>query len=194
MVRAERNSIIDRYRQLLNQTDSRRDLNRRWVFLGTDGWGKKWYPVKNFGRAAINAITIAPKLYLISGSIFIAFLSSQENGEKRIDRLCRLEFDDYFQNLIPSKNTRNPWFREYWEETYQCKFPQTPATRFNQNFTHPCSGCSRSIRSSVHRESRSSRCLRCPIECHGTLFSRRLRALCGRCGVRSEHGNSNSDR
>jgi hypothetical protein len=55
------------YRQILNQTTSRKELTGRWVFLGTDGWGKKGYPVENFGRAAINAITIAPKLYLISG-------------------------------------------------------------------------------------------------------------------------------
>jgi hypothetical protein len=54
-------------RQILNQTASRNEFNGRWVFLGTDGWGKKRYPVENFGRAAINAITIAPKLYPIAG-------------------------------------------------------------------------------------------------------------------------------
>ncbi|CAF4439567.1 unnamed protein product, partial [Adineta steineri] len=63
---------------------------------------------------AINAITIAPKLYLIP------------------------EFDDYFTNLTPSKNTRNPWFKEYWEETYKCKFIETPDTIFNRNFTRTC--------------------------------------------------------
>ncbi len=52
----------------------------------------------------------------------------------------RIEFDDYFKNLIPSKNLRNPWFREYWEETYKCKFPQTPRTIFNQNYTRLCLG------------------------------------------------------
>lgn len=54
-------------RQILNQTSLRKELTGRWVFLGTDGWGKKRYPVENFGHAAINAITIAPKLYPISG-------------------------------------------------------------------------------------------------------------------------------
>jgi hypothetical protein len=121
-------------RQLLNQTSSRKELNGRWVFLGTDGWGKKRYPVEHFGRAAINAITIAPKLYLIPGM-------------KKIDPLFQIrrvsflaEFDDYFQNLIPSKNTRNPWFREYWEETYKCKYQGTPKTIFNQNYTRLCTG------------------------------------------------------
>ncbi|CAM4742235.1 unnamed protein product [Rotaria magnacalcarata] len=105
----------DSVRQILNQTSSRKQLNGRWVFLGTDGWGKKSYPLGNFGRAAINAITIAPKLYLIS------------------------EFDDYFNSLSPSLNTRNPWFREYWEETYKCKFEESPKTFFNQNYTRICS-------------------------------------------------------
>jgi metabotropic X receptor len=51
-----------------------------------------------------------------------------------------LDFDEYFNNLIPSKNTRNPWFVEYWEETYKCKFQHTPITIFNQNYTRLCSG------------------------------------------------------
>ncbi|CAF1250304.1 unnamed protein product [Rotaria sp. Silwood1] len=105
----------DCVRQILNQTSSRHELLGRWVFLGTDGWGKKWYPVENFGRAAINAITLAPKLYPISA------------------------FDEYFKNLTPSKNTRNPWFVEYWEETYKCKFDHTPTTIFNHNYTRSCS-------------------------------------------------------
>ncbi|CAF3528754.1 unnamed protein product [Rotaria socialis] len=105
----------DSVRQILNQTSSKSKFNGRWIFLGTDGWGKKWYPVENFGRAAINAITIAPKLYLIS------------------------EFDEYFKNLTPSRNTRNPWFVEYWEETYKCKFEHTSKTIFNQNYTRLCS-------------------------------------------------------
>ncbi|CAF1320134.1 unnamed protein product [Adineta steineri] len=105
----------DSVRQILNQTASKTELNGRWVFLGTDGWGKKWYPVEDFGRAAINAITIAPKLYPIA------------------------DFDEYFTKLIPSKNTRNPWFIEYWEETYKCKFDHSPKTIFNQNYTRLCS-------------------------------------------------------
>ena len=51
-----------------------------------------------------------------------------------------LDFDEYFNNLLPSKNTRNPWFVEYWEETYKCKFEYTPTTIFNQNYTRSCSG------------------------------------------------------
>ena len=58
-------------RQILNQTSSKSEFLGRWVFLGTDGWGKKGYPVESFGRAAINAITIAPKLYPVMGESFV---------------------------------------------------------------------------------------------------------------------------
>ena len=128
-------SSIDPSRQILNQTASGHERYSRWVFLGTDGWGKKLYPVQNFGRAAINAITLAPKLYLISGSD-----RCTTSGDKLVSLSSAIEFDEYFNNLLPSKNTRNPWFREYWEETYQCKFAETPITRFNQNYTRECSG------------------------------------------------------
>lgn len=108
------------------------------MFLGTDGWGKKWYPVENFGRAAINAITIAPKLYLIPGKNKLYII--KEDFFQAVPCFLFLEFDDYFNNLKPSVNTRNPWFREYWEETYKCKFEETPRTFFNQNYTRTCTG------------------------------------------------------
>jgi len=55
------------FRQILNQTSSKTELISRWVFLGTDGWGKKGYPVAGFANGAVNSITIAPKLYPIAG-------------------------------------------------------------------------------------------------------------------------------
>ena len=30
------------------------------------------------------------------------------------------EFNDYFKNLRPQTNTRNPWFLEYWQEQFNC--------------------------------------------------------------------------
>ena len=32
------------------------------------------------------------------------------------------EFDDYFKKLNPINNERNPWFPEFWEEHFQCKW------------------------------------------------------------------------
>ncbi|CAF0750522.1 unnamed protein product [Didymodactylos carnosus] len=104
----------DSVRQLLNQTSSHKESKRRFIWIGTDGWGSKTYPVENFGKAAINAFTIAPKLFPIK------------------------EFDTYFNLLRPSTNVRNPFFIEYWEQTFKCKFNNTPITIFNENFTRIC--------------------------------------------------------
>ena len=32
-------------------------------------------------------------------------------------------FEDYFLNLTPEMNARNPWFGEYWEDFFQCRLP-----------------------------------------------------------------------
>ena len=31
-----------------------------------------------------------------------------------------VEFNEYFKNLKPHTNTRNPWFKEFWEEQFNC--------------------------------------------------------------------------
>jgi hypothetical protein len=30
------------------------------------------------------------------------------------------DFDEYYFNLNPYTNTRNPWFREFWQERFNC--------------------------------------------------------------------------
>jgi len=37
------------------------------------------------------------------------------------------QFDDYVRNLTPESNKRNPWFAEYWEETFNCSLSATGA-------------------------------------------------------------------
>lgn len=35
------------------------------------------------------------------------------------------DFDDYVSRLTPDSNSRNPWFREYWEQVFSCRLPHT---------------------------------------------------------------------
>ncbi|KAL8614715.1 hypothetical protein ACOMHN_066452 [Nucella lapillus] len=49
-------------------------------------------------------------------------------------------FKDYFLNLRPGHNTRNPWFVEYWEQHFACKYPGSAPTPFNQNYDRVCTG------------------------------------------------------
>jgi len=30
------------------------------------------------------------------------------------------DFDEYYFRLRPDTNTRNPWFREFWQERFKC--------------------------------------------------------------------------
>lgn len=35
-----------------------------------------------------------------------------------------LGFDDYLKKLTPEKNERNFWFRDYWEDVFNCDVDQ----------------------------------------------------------------------
>ncbi|GFY53448.1 metabotropic glutamate receptor 4 [Trichonephila inaurata madagascariensis] len=48
-------------------------------------------------------------------------------------------FEDYFKSLNVETNKRNPWFAEYWEQTFSCKFPETKQTPWNK-FAKECNG------------------------------------------------------
>ncbi|KAK7490923.1 hypothetical protein BaRGS_00017795, partial [Batillaria attramentaria] len=49
-------------------------------------------------------------------------------------------FRDYFLSLRPTTNTRNPWFIEYWEQHFRCKYNGSAPTPFNQNYDKLCTG------------------------------------------------------
>ena len=55
-------------------------------------------------------------------------------------------FEDYFLNLTPPTNKRNPWYVEYWEDYFQCRVPGSPETPFNQNYSETCTGEERQTR------------------------------------------------
>ncbi|GFY18075.1 metabotropic glutamate receptor 6 [Trichonephila clavipes] len=48
-------------------------------------------------------------------------------------------FEDYFKYLNVKNNKRNPWFAEYWEQTFSCKLPETKQTPWNK-FDKVCNG------------------------------------------------------
>ncbi|CAG5125467.1 unnamed protein product, partial [Candidula unifasciata] len=80
---------------LLNAA-SRKNLTGKFVWVASDAWGNRLTPVKNNPLAAQGAITLELQSTLIS------------------------KFEDYFLNLNPRTNKRNPWFIEYWEEVHKC--------------------------------------------------------------------------
>ncbi|XP_026635252.1 metabotropic glutamate receptor 2 isoform X3 [Chionomys nivalis] len=84
-------------RELLAATQR---LNASFTWVASDGWGALESVVAGSEGAAEGAITIELASYPIS------------------------DFASYFQSLDPWNNSRNPWFREFWEERFQCSFRQ----------------------------------------------------------------------
>uniref|UniRef100_A0A8C9PRL1 Glutamate metabotropic receptor 2 n=1 Tax=Spermophilus dauricus TaxID=99837 RepID=A0A8C9PRL1_SPEDA len=84
-------------RELLAATQR---LNASFTWVASDGWGALESVVAGSEGAAEGAITIELASYPIS------------------------DFASYFQNLDPWNNSRNPWFREFWEQRFRCSFRQ----------------------------------------------------------------------
>lgn len=66
---------------------------------------------------------ILQSLYLIRNGITLAALRC----------FIIAEFDEYFTNLTVDNNNRNPWFSEFWQETFNCSLT-------NKSRTKQCSG------------------------------------------------------
>ncbi|KAG7472470.1 hypothetical protein MATL_G00109040 [Megalops atlanticus] len=71
-------------------------MNVTFVWVASDGWGAQESVVRGSELVADGAFTIELASYPIR------------------------EFSDYFTKLDPYNNTRNPWFREFWEHRFQC--------------------------------------------------------------------------
>ncbi|XP_034240274.1 metabotropic glutamate receptor 2-like [Thrips palmi] len=116
----------DNIRKLLAAT-IRANLTNHFLYVASDSWGAKNYPVKGQEGAAEGAITILPRKNNI------------------------LEFDTYYKSLRPNLteckslrrneaqadggqiNCRNIWFREFWEQHHSCSLTPKPGRK-------PCSG------------------------------------------------------
>ncbi len=71
-------------------------LNSSFIWVASDGWGAQESIVKGNEVTAEGAITLELAANLVP------------------------EFNHYFLSLNPSKNSRNPWYREFWEQRFQC--------------------------------------------------------------------------
>lgn len=84
-------------RELLAATQR---LNASFTWVASDGWGALESVVAGSEGAAEGAITIELASYPIR------------------------DFASYFRGLDPWNNSRNPWFREFWEQRFHCSFRQ----------------------------------------------------------------------
>ncbi|KAJ0023883.1 hypothetical protein NQD34_003782 [Periophthalmus magnuspinnatus] len=75
-------------------------MNVSFAWVASDGWGAQESVVRGSEAAADGAFTLELASYEIR------------------------EFTDYFTKLNPHTNTRNPWFREFWENHFDCSLQQ----------------------------------------------------------------------
>uniref|UniRef100_A0A8C5PLC4 Metabotropic glutamate receptor 3 n=1 Tax=Leptobrachium leishanense TaxID=445787 RepID=A0A8C5PLC4_9ANUR len=110
---------------LFMRSDDTRELlaaanrfNASFTWIASDGWGAQESIVKGNEHIAYGAITLELASHPVK------------------------EFDRYFKSLNPYNNHRNPWFKDFWQQKFQCslhnKVPHGKACdkRLNINSTN----------------------------------------------------------
>ncbi|XP_056417376.1 metabotropic glutamate receptor 5 isoform X1 [Hyla sarda] len=91
----------------------RQGINGEFLLLGSDGWADRYDVTDSYQQEAAGGITI--KL--------------QSPDVKW--------FDDYYLQLRPETNLRNPWFQEFWQNKFKCKLKGY--SQDNQIYNKTCS-------------------------------------------------------
>ncbi|XP_068633484.1 metabotropic glutamate receptor 2-like [Battus philenor] len=94
----------------------RRGVSGAFGWVGSDGWSAR-------------ALVAAGNEPVVEGTISVQPQANPVRG-----------FREYFLNLTVKNNARNPWFVEFWEEQFRCRYPGSPRTPFNGNYTRACTG------------------------------------------------------
>ncbi|XP_054706750.1 metabotropic glutamate receptor 3-like [Uloborus diversus] len=95
---------------------TRKGVYERFVWLGSEAWGKREYVSNGNER-------------VLEGAISVSYVTQPPKG-----------FIEYFMNLTPtSAKETNPFFYEYWEGHLECRLEGFPETPFNQHYTRICS-------------------------------------------------------
>lgn len=103
-----------------------RNLIGKIQWVGSDAWGNVVW-LKELQHLAHNAITVSPKSVRLKA------------------------FEDYFIALRPDTNTRNPWFKEYWQVHFNCSLGRTL-----NSFPKMCSNSTKLTKKNSNIDMRSS--------------------------------------
>ncbi|CAL1267439.1 unnamed protein product [Larinioides sclopetarius] len=83
-------------------------------WMGSDGWSARSLVFDGNEEQVEGTISVQPKAHPVQG------------------------FDQYFQSLTAQNNRRNPWFIEFWEHFFNCKWSNSLVTPYNQYTDRPC--------------------------------------------------------
>ncbi|XP_050675733.1 metabotropic glutamate receptor 4-like [Leptidea sinapis] len=97
----------------------RANATKSFSWVGSDGWSARSLVSEGNEKAVEGTISVQPQANDVEG------------------------FKEYFLGLNVKNNKRNPWFIEFWEHQFQCRYPGAPRTPFNGQYQHHCSGLER---------------------------------------------------
>uniref|UniRef100_A0A7N6ABK7 G-protein coupled receptors family 3 profile domain-containing protein n=1 Tax=Anabas testudineus TaxID=64144 RepID=A0A7N6ABK7_ANATE len=89
----------------------RQRLVGEFLLVGSDGWADRYDVTDGYQKEAAGGITIKLK------SAHVTW------------------YDDYYLNLKPDTNLRNPWFPEFWQHRFQCRLRGHPKENTMYNST-----------------------------------------------------------
>ncbi|KAH8255081.1 hypothetical protein KR038_010514, partial [Drosophila bunnanda] len=87
----------------------RANLSQPFHWIASDGWGKQQKLLEGLEDIAEGAITVELQSEIIE------------------------DFDRYMMQLTPGTNQRNPWFAEYWEDTFNCVLDPESVSSLNNS-------------------------------------------------------------
>ncbi|BFG05991.1 metabotropic glutamate receptor 2 [Drosophila madeirensis] len=82
-------------------------------WIGSDGWSARNLVSDDYEPEVEGTLSVQPQANPVRG------------------------FEEYFLNLTVENNQRNPWFVEFWEDHFQCRYPGSTSTPYN-NYTKQC--------------------------------------------------------
>ncbi|XP_047503718.1 metabotropic glutamate receptor 2-like [Pieris napi] len=97
----------------------RANATHSFSWVGSDGWSARTLVSDGNERAVEGTISVQPQANDVIG------------------------FKEYFLGLNMKNNRRNPWFVEFWEHHFQCRYPGSPRTPYNGHQKRRCSGLER---------------------------------------------------
>ncbi|XP_033154269.1 metabotropic glutamate receptor 2 isoform X1 [Drosophila mauritiana] len=82
-------------------------------WIGSDGWSARNLVSDDYEPEVEGTLSVQPQANPVRG------------------------FEEYFLSLTVENNQRNPWFVEFWEDHFQCRYPGSTSTPYN-NYTKQC--------------------------------------------------------
>lgn len=86
----------------------RNNATGSFSWIGSDGWSARALVFEGNEDQVEGTLSVQPRAHPVAG------------------------FEEYFLNLTVDNNPNNPWFIEYWEHFFNCKWPNSTVTPYNQ--------------------------------------------------------------